>query len=157
MPEVEYQVCLTEQQKQTLLDIWNAEYPQQLCMPGMAEFNAYLSTLINPRYLLLKIGKGEFIGWAASFTRDGMRCFLIMLKSKAQGKGYGALLINALKGKEDALFGWAVDHDRYLKIDGTPYASPLYFYQKNGFTINNKLRLETGILSAVGVSWQGRC
>lgn len=157
MPEVECLVCLTEQHKQTLLDIWNAEYPQQLVMPGMAEFNNYLNTLINPQYLLLKTGEGDIIGWSASFTRDDMRCFLIMLRSKAQGKGYGALLLNALKANENALFGWVVDHDSYLKADGTVYASPIRFYEKNGFTINNHLRLETGILSAVGVSWQGRC
>ncbi|RFZ92800.1 N-acetyltransferase [Mucilaginibacter conchicola] len=154
MPEVEYPARLTEQQKQTLLDIWNTEYPKQLCMPGINEFDAYLNSLTNPTYLLLRADDGEIIGWATLFTVETVRCFFIMLKSKMHGKGCGTLLLNALKAKESVLFGWAVDHNRDVKADGTPYPSPVDFYRKNGFTINNELRLETDILSAVNIHWQ---
>ncbi|MBL4676400.1 MAG: GNAT family N-acetyltransferase [Mucilaginibacter sp.] len=154
MPKVDYSASLTEPQKHTLLDIWNTEYPKQLCMPGITEFNAYLDSLANSAYLLLKADDGEIIGWATLFTVETVRCFFIMLKSKVHGKGYGTLLLNALKAKESMLFGWAVDHNRDLKADGTPYPSPIEFYLKNGFKINSELRLETNILSAVNIVWK---
>ncbi|RYD89560.1 MAG: N-acetyltransferase [Sphingobacteriales bacterium] len=123
-------------------------------MPGINEFNAYLNSLTNPAYLLLRADDGEIIGWATLFTVETVRCFFIMLKSKVHRKGYGTLLLNALKAKESVLFGWAADHNRDTKVDGTPYPPPIDFYRKNGFTINNSLRLETEILSAVNIVWQ---
>jgi GNAT superfamily N-acetyltransferase len=154
MPEVEYQKSLTDQQKEVVLGIWNAEYPKQLCMHGLAEFNAFLDTLINPEYFLLITRDGEIIGWAVLFTVETSRRFFIMLKSSAQGKGYGTLLLNTLKAREQSLFGWAVDHDNDVKANGTPYLSPINFYRKNGFIINQGLRLETDVLSAVNIIWR---
>ena len=154
MPNVEYLTSLTDTQKETALSIWNMEYPVKLCMPGIAEFNAFLDSLINPGYFLLKDDDTEIIGWATLFSVENVRCFFIMLKSSSHGKGYGTLLLNALKAKENTLFGWAVDHDNNVKADGTPYPSPINFYIKNNFTINNELRLETDVLSAVNIIWQ---
>jgi len=154
MPEIEHRTSLTEQQKETALSIWNAEYPKQLQMPGIAAFNAFLDSLINPGYYLLKEEGAGFIGWAAVFYRENIRCFFIMLSGGEQGKGYGTALLNALKAKENSLFGWVIDHENDVKADGTPYPSPLKFYKKNNFTINNSLRLETEVLSAVNITWQ---
>lgn len=154
MPEIEYLTSLTEQQKEVALGIWNAEYPKQLCIPCMAEFNAFLDSLVNPGYFLLKDEGAGFIGWAAVFYREGIRCFFIMLSGRAQGNGYGTALLNALKAKENSLFGWVIDHDNDVKANGTLYPSPLNFYRKNNFTVNNHLRLETEVLSAVNITWQ---
>jgi GNAT superfamily N-acetyltransferase len=154
MPNVEYLTDLTDQQKEAALKIWNAEYPAKLCMPGIAEFKVFLDSLVKPGYFLLKDDDAEIIGWATLFSVESVRCFFIMIKSASHGKGYGTMLLNALKAKENSLFGWAVDHNNDVKADDTPYPSPLNFYRKNNFTINNNLRLETDVLSAVNIIWQ---
>ena len=58
-----------------------------------------------------------------------------------------------LKNDGDQLFGWAIDHDNDIRADGRPYPSPIAFYKKNGFVINNDLRLENEQLSAVNILW----
>jgi GNAT superfamily N-acetyltransferase len=145
--------ALSDHQKQTALKIWNAEYPIRLVMPGMDEFDAFINPLINPKHYLLITENEEIVGWAATFSIETARCFFIMLSGSVHGKGYGTLLLNELKHNEVQLFGRAIDHDTDLKANGTPYPSPINFYRKNGFTINNELRLENEQLSAVNILW----
>jgi len=145
---------LSDQQKQAALNIWNAEYPVRLLMPGMDEFDAFINPLINPKHYLLINEIDEIIGWAATFSIEPVRCFFIMLSGSVHGKGYGALLLNELKKDGTRLFGWAIDHSGDIKADGEPYPSPINFYRKNGFTINTDLRLENEQLSAVNILWE---
>ena len=145
--------ALSDQQKQTALNIWNTEYPVRLLMPDMNEFDAFINTLINPQYYLLTNETDEIVGWAATFSIEPVRCFFIMLAGSIHGKGYGSLLLNELKKDESQLFGWAIDHNDDIKANGEPYPSPINFYRKNGFTINVDLRLENEQLSAVNILW----
>ena len=45
--------CLTAQQKQSLLELWNQEYPAQLGYVSMADFEKYLDTLTAAKHWLL--------------------------------------------------------------------------------------------------------
>lgn len=144
---------LSNQQKQAALNIWNTEYPVRLLMPGMDNFDAFINPLINQKHYLLINETDEIIGWAATFSIEHVRCFFIMLSGSVHGKGYGTLLLNELKKDGTQLFGWAIDHDTDIKANGELYPSPINFYRKNGFTINEDLRLENDQLSAVNILW----
>lgn len=147
---------LSTEQKQIALNIWNTEYPVRLQMPDMTEFDAFLNPLIDPKYYLM-VDNGENIaGWAATFTAGPVRSFFIMLNGAYHGKGYGTILLNELKKEGPQLFAWAIDHNNDVKPDGRPYPSPINFYLKNGFTVNNDLRLENELLSAVNILWEAK-
>jgi GNAT superfamily N-acetyltransferase len=148
------QTFLSPEQKLTALRTWNTEYPVRLQMPGMAEFDAFLGTLTNPKYYLFIDDAENIAGWAATFTAGPVRSFFIMLSGAYHGKGYGTILLNELKKEGPQLFAWAIDHNNDVKPDGTPYPSPINFYLKNGFTVNNDLRLEDEQLSAVNILWE---
>lgn len=144
---------LTLEQKQAALKIWNAEYPVKLQMPGKEEFDAFLDPLFDVRYYLMIDESGVIAGWAATFSAGPVRSFFIMLNSAYHGNGYGTILLNELKKEGPKLFAWAIDHNNDVKPDGRPYPSPIDFYLKNGFTVNNELRLENEQLSAVNILW----
>ena len=150
---IQAQTYLTTEQKQAALKIWNSEYPVKLQMPGMNEFDAFLSPLVDTKHYLL-IDAGSLAGWAATFAAGPVRSFFIMLNSAYHGKGYGTILLNELKKEGPRLFAWAIDHNNDVKPDGRPYPSPIDFYLKNGFTVNKELRLENEQLSAVNILWE---
>lgn len=144
---------LTEEQKIGILNLWNNEYPDQLNYRDLNGLNSYLSDLPGARhYLCMK--DNEILGWAFKFSRDTETWFAIILDSSIQKQGVGTLILNKLKADEITLSGWVVDHDRYLKINGETYYSPLNFYLKNGFGVNRQLRLESPQLSAAMIKWQ---
>ncbi|MCO5945570.1 GNAT family N-acetyltransferase [Mucilaginibacter flavidus] len=145
---------LTPEQKQAALEIWNAEYPVNLQMPGVAELDTFLNPLFDVKYYLMIDESGVIAGWAATFSAEPVRSFFIMLNSAYHGKGYGTILLNELKKEGPRLFAWAIDHSNDVKPDGRPYPSPINFYLKNGFTVNNELRLENEQLSAVNILWE---
>jgi len=147
---------LTLEQKQAALKIWNAEYPVNLQMAGVAELDAFLDPLFDVRYYLMIDESGVIAGWAATFSAGPVRSFFIMLNSAYHGKGYGTILLNELKKEGPKLFAWAIDHNNDVKLDGRPYPSPINFYLKNGFTVNNELRLENEQLSAVNILWEAK-
>ncbi|ASU33436.1 GNAT family N-acetyltransferase [Mucilaginibacter xinganensis] len=147
---------LSDQQKERVLRIWNAEYPVRLQMPGMDEFDTFLNTLINPKHYLMVSNDDVIIGWGNKYYIGDVTCFFIMLSGEIHGKGYGTTLLNELKKGENQLFGWAIDHDTDVKVNGEPYPSPIHFYRKNGFTINIDLRLENEQLSAVNILWNAK-
>src|SRR3569833_1592092 len=146
---------LSIEQKQTALNIWNTEYPVRLHMPAMANFDAFIVFLSDPKYYLL-LDSENIAGWATTFTAGPVRCFFIMLNGAYHGKGYGTTLLNELKKEGPQLFAWAFDHNNDVKPDGRPFPSPINFYIKNGFTVNNDLRLENEALSAVNILWQAK-
>lgn len=98
----------------------------------------------------------DIAGWAATHSVELARGFFIMLDGEYHGKGYGTTLLNELKKEGQKLFGWAIDHDNDLKLNGQPYPSPIRFYLKNGFTVNNNLRMENEQISAVNILWERR-
>lgn len=145
---------LTPEQKETVHQLWNQEYPAQVSHPTLADFEAYLNNLTESTHYLLQSDTGVLEGWAISFTRDGERWFVIILDSKVHGMGKGTALLNKLKEKEQKLCGWVVEHNQYTRQNGEPYRSPLKFYEKNGFTIDPQTRQESENLAAVKIAWK---
>ena len=73
-----------------------------------------------------------------------------------KGKGLGRKMLDKLKQSENHLNGWVIDHNNDKKKNGKPYISPLGFYQKCGFEILVKERLEHHKISAVKIKWTNK-
>ncbi|MBO0321910.1 GNAT family N-acetyltransferase [Muricauda sp. CAU 1633] len=144
---------LTSTQKQDLFRIWNAEYFQSITYTQIEDFEDYLAKLSNKRYLLL-LKENHLIGCCVKYRKDNASWFFILLDSKLQGKGLGSKLLDKAKEDEMVLNGWVIPHDDYLKNTGEPYKSPLGFYQKNGFEVHYKERLELDQFVAVKIQWK---
>ena len=145
---------LSPEQREEIRQLWNREYPEKLAYDSIAALDHYLNNLADTTHYLLINDLGTINGWAFTFLRDGERWFAIIIHGKIQRQGYGAALLSKLKGNEYVLNGWVMDHDRDFKKDGTPYLSPLRFYEKNGFTMQPDIRLDLEILSAVKIVWR---
>lgn len=145
---------LTSQQKHSLCALWNREYPLQLSFESFDDFENYLFTLQDAKHFIVTGQKDVITGWAFIFTRDQVTWFAIIVDSTEHHQGIGTKMINTLKTEVPNLSGWVVDHDQYVRPNGTTYPSPLKFYVKNGFTVCKEIRLETDQLSAVKITWQ---
>ena len=133
--------------------MWNAEYPAQLSYENVAALEAYLAPLTDARHYFAVTGSNDVAGWAFVFTREQARWFAIIVRSDMQGRGIGKALLDALKNDEPELNGWVTDHNRYTLVNGAQYRSPLWFYERAGFSIVPACRLETEKLSAVAIKW----
>lgn len=144
---------LSKNQKATIIQIWNSEYPRQLMYQGMNDFNKYLEELEDQRHYLL-ISEGTKIqGWAMTFLRDNERWFAIIVSGKEQNKGLGNILLGALKEDHVKLNGWVIDNNEYIKENGSIYHSPISFYAKNGFELKPEIRIDNDKISAVKIYW----
>lgn len=144
---------LTSTQKESLLAIWNQEYPVNLSHAALTDLEHYLESLIDARHYILMEDADRMVGWSATFIRDEGRWFALLLDSSVQGRGNGTRLLNRLKEVEEELNGWVIEHATYIKQDGTYYKSPMEFYKKNGFHPCPAVRLETEKMSAVKINW----
>jgi GNAT superfamily N-acetyltransferase len=144
---------LSETQKQSVVSLWNAEYPAQLQHSGIASFNEYLSKLGNIEHYLLTDDEENIKGWLACFRRDGEKWFAMIVDTGEQKKGYGSRLLSKVKEFETEINGWVMDLEKDVKTNGETYRSPLGFYLKNGFEILSDMRLENEQLSAVKIKW----
>jgi len=144
---------LSEDQKQHIVRLWNAEYPARLRHSGTNSLDEYLSKLGNPEHYLLTDEQENIKGWLACFLRDGEKWFAMIVDSSEQKKGYGSRLLDEVKKHEPEINGWAMDREKDLKADGETYRSPIGFYLKNGFRILSEVRLETETMSAVKIKW----
>jgi len=144
---------LTAAQKELLLIIWNKEYPVTLRYETVEDLDKYLAELKDIRHILLFDDDNILSGWTYSFVREGERWFAIILSGTVQGKGYGRLMLNALKEPELELNGWVIDKSTNIKADGTYYASPLLFYEKAGFEVLHDVRMDNGKMCAVKIKW----
>lgn len=133
--------------------LWNQEYPAQLMLESMEDFDQYLLELINVTHILYTGAGNEILGWAFKFTRNEAKWFAIILDGSIHQKGIGSLLLNHLKENETELNGWVIDHERYKKTDLKYYKSPVNFYLKNGFILREQERIESPKLSAVKIVW----
>lgn len=140
-------------QQLQIFRLWNKEYPAQLGYSDLEGLETYLAGLVNPIHFMLK-KENNILGWAVAFDRQSERWFAIIVDGNSQQKGCGTILLNTLKASESSLCGWVTDHQRYIKMDGSPYPSPLGFYVKNGFEICPEIRFENEKLSAVKIMWQ---
>lgn len=144
---------LSETQKQSIIRLWNAEYPAQIQHSGIDSFDEYLSTKGNLQHYLLMDEEENMKGWLATFMRDGEKWFALLVDSLEQKKGYGTRLLNKVKEFENEINGWAIDQNKDVKANGETYLSPIGFYLKNDFEVLNEIRLETKMLSAVKIKW----
>jgi GNAT superfamily N-acetyltransferase len=145
--------ALSTGQKESILRLWNGEYPVQLAFDSLAGFENYLRALSKPLHYI-GVKDGNIVAWAFAFDREGERWFAIIVSSTVQRKGYGTTLLQKLKEDNSVLNGWVTDHNNDKKRNGEVYFSPCDFYVKNGFRICEGCRLETEKLSAVKILWQ---
>lgn len=151
--EIVEKKVLSLEQKESLCQLWNNEYPEKLSYKKTEEFDMYLNSLSNTKHYLLIVDANQIKGWAFTFLREDEVWFAIIVDDQMQGKGKGSLLLEELKKGKNNLNGWVVDHENDSKQNGEAYISPLLFYIKNGFTICNGTRIENEKISAVKINW----
>jgi GNAT superfamily N-acetyltransferase len=145
---------LTLDQKQSLFELWNSEYPEKIGYAELSEFEIYLDGLSNKEHYLVVDNQNQILGWAFAFFREAEDWFGIIINSEMQGKGFGKLLLDELKKNKSVLNGWVIDHQNDLKQNNEPYLSPLGFYTKKGFLVHQNNRIENEKISAVKISWE---
>ena len=145
---------LTNQQKEIIVRLWNAEYPAPLAYDGVKDFDDFLSKLGEPNHFLLFDDAENLKGWLASFTRHGEIWFSMIVDTSIQKKGFGTMLLNEVKKFEDEINGWAIADDKYLKNNGEKYLSPIEFYRKNNFEILTGEKFENEKISAIKIKWK---
>jgi hypothetical protein len=145
---------LTLDQKQSVFELWNSEYPKKIGYTELSEFDNYLDELSNIEHYLVVDDQNSILGWAFTFFREEEDWFGIIINSEIQGKGFGMLLLNELKKNKLVLNGWVIDHQNDLKQNKEPYLSPLFFYTKNGFLVEKDIRIENEKISAVKIRWE---
>ncbi|KYG80325.1 hypothetical protein AWW67_09085 [Roseivirga seohaensis] len=145
---------LSEEQKERIMTLWNAEYPASLGYTTIAEFDEFLNKIEQLKHYILCNLNQTIIGWLCVFIRNEETWFSIILDSDFQKQGLGKKLINLAKHDFEALNGWVIDNDTCKKSDGSLYAIPLPFYLKNDFNVLSEVRLETEKISAVKIRWE---
>lgn len=144
---------LSEQQKERIMALWNAEYPASLSYNTMAEFDEFLDKIEQLSHYMLLQDDQTVIGWISVFIRNEETWFSVLLDTAFQRQGLGRQLINLAKKDYDVLNGWVIDNHISKKSDGSLYIMPLPFYLKNGFVVLENIRLENEKLSAVKIRW----
>ena len=129
-------IVLPKYQEQ-VLRIWNEAYPTEFGFDDLKEFTRYLKCHNSPWHILAFCG-GEVIGWASAFNREGKRWFVVIVDQKYRKQGVGSAMLQALHGKGGPLHGWVIYEEHHLKDDGSPYHSPLPFYQHIGFEVTSE-------------------
>ncbi|MEP6646098.1 MAG: GNAT family N-acetyltransferase [Saprospiraceae bacterium] len=145
---------LSKPQKNTIIYLWNREYPVQLNLTTET-FEEYLLASGNHLHYLMLDDAAEIIGWACTFDRDDDKWFSILINSLYHGLGLGKMMLHQLKENETRLNGWVIDHGNDLKKNGERYESPMTFYLKNDFHICPDDRFDNGKMSAVKIFWEG--
>lgn len=114
-------IFLTLDQKQSVFELWNLEYPDRIGYAKISHFENYLDQLLNKNHYLLIDDENQILGWAFTFFREDDIWFAIILNSKIQRKGYGRLLLEELKKNCSVLNGWVIDGSREIKQNKEPY------------------------------------
>lgn len=144
---------LSLEEKETLRELWNNEYPAKLNLKTIEDFELYLNGLSKIKHYLLLDDSDEIQGCTFTFLREDENWFAIILNSEIHGKGNGSFLMNEIKKNNTSLNGWVIDNENEVKQNATLYKSPIQFYEKNGFTICKDIRIENEKLSAVKINW----
>lgn len=145
---------LSLEQKDSLMQLWNNEYPAKLNLKNIVDFELYLNGLSETKHYLLFDDSDEIQGWTFTFLREDEKWFAIILNSEIHGEGFGSLLMNEIKKNNTSLNGWVIDQENEIKHNATFYKSPLQFYIKNDFIICSEIRIENEKLSAVKINWK---
>ena len=114
----------------------------------------YFDGLQKLEYFLLIDSSIPATAFSFRFIRDEELWLAMLMPPAMQGKGYGSILIEELTENINSISAWVVDHERDVKADGSPYISPLLFYLKERFEIQEGVRLETDTISAAKLVWK---
>lgn len=144
---------LSKTVKKEVLKLWNQEYPIQLNYKNELELDHYLEGLNDQSHVVIFNESNDTIGWYFDFIREEERWFAIILDSSSHKQGIGTRILNHAKRNNAVLNGWVIDTDQYKKASGERYQSPLEFYLKNGFKIQDEGRLEDDKISALRIRW----
>jgi hypothetical protein len=130
--------------------LWNTEYPLKL----KDRFALLLEdTTLTIHYFVLN-QQDEIIAWSVLFEKENDLRFSIIISSNYQQKGLGSALLTEMKKEGMPFSGWVINHDTDLKSDETFYQSPINFYLKNGFSLDESCRLNNEMIKAVLVRYQ---
>jgi hypothetical protein len=130
--------------------LWNKEYPLQL----KDRFALLLEGNTKTIHFYLLDELEQIIAWSVLFEKEQDLRFSILVSRKHQKQGLGSILLIEMKKEDLAFSGWVIDHDLDLLSDGSNYPSPLNFYLKNGFTVDESHRLNNEMIKAVLVRYQ---
>lgn len=145
---------LNQQQQFELLKCWNEVYPLNLKFDDLGKMKIYFDGLQKLEYFLLIDSSIPATAFSFRFIRDEELWLAMLIPPSMQGKGYGSILIEELTENINSISAWVVDHERDVKADGSPYISPLLFYLKERFEIQEGVRLETDTISAAKLVWK---
>jgi GNAT superfamily N-acetyltransferase len=141
--------ALSENQFAQINKLWNEEYPAKLkdrfpiLLEGVSKYN---------HYLIEDIYK-NIIAWAVDFEKEGEIRFSIIVNKSYRGRRLGTRLMERLILEHKQLYGWVIDHNNDLKLDGTYYQSPMNFYLKLGLVAMHDCRIDNDMIKAVKVKW----
>lgn len=144
---------LNPKQQAEFLKCWNEVYPLNLKFDDLGKMQSYFNGLQQLQFFLLVDGSIPATAFSFRFMRDGELWLAMLMPPSMQGKGYGSILLEELTENVNSISAWVVDHDLDVKADGTPYRSPLQFYLKNGFEVQEGVRLEIETISAAKLVW----
>ena len=145
---------LNQQQQFELLKCWNEVYPLNLKFDDLCKMKIYFDGLQKLEYFLLIDSSIPATAFSFRFIRDEELWLAMLMPPSMQGKGYGSILIEELTENINSISAWVVDHERDVMADGSPYISPLLFYLKERFEIQEGVRLETDTISAAKLVWK---
>jgi len=141
-------------EKNELMALWNAVYPENLYYHKLEDLDHYFDGLKGIQHYLIKDAAFKIIAWAFTFYREEANWFAILIDQAFQKKGIGSELLSALKKDNTMLYGWVIDEPSYYLKNGENYLTPLPFYLKNNFVICAGIRLETDKISAIKIEWK---
>lgn len=141
---------LTTKQFKQINQLWNEEYPKNL----KDRFPILLEGVNNYNHYIIDDPNKNVIAWAVDFEKDKQVRFSIIVSSINKGKGFGGKLIAKLKEENEEFYGWVIDHNNDLKLNGSPYQTPMPFYLKHNFEILNDSRIDTEMIKAVLIKWK---
>lgn len=144
---------LNEAQRLAIFNLWNSEYPQEICYARLIDLDQYLTNLTDGRHCFLLDEQDHIKGWGYVFTRNEGRWFAIILSRTLQHKGWGLRMLDKLKQGESELNGWIVEGMQFKKSDQSNYVPPLDFYLRNGFSLYPETRLVLPAISAFHIKW----
>lgn len=145
---------LNEEQKKSIVALWNLEYPKKLALPSVLDFERYLDGLSDKNHIVLMDEDKALKGWLIYFMRDGERCFAMLIDRTLQGWGWGSRFLDLAKQRNNELNGWVVPNNEETKSDGGTYQSPVAFYLKNGFWILNNSEQDKNGITGIKLRWK---
>lgn len=144
---------LVKDQKLQIIDLWNQEFPGEISLSGLNDFNEYLQGLSDKHHIILIDKTGTLKGWLLHFIRNKKRWFTMILDSSIHGQGWGSTFLEQAKKSNSELNGWVVDTNSELKQNGERYISPIRFYKKNKFNVEYETQNTVKSINVVKVVW----